>query len=292
VTRRRSLLLAAVAGALAGLGAAFAVGRPIERVVIAGGDLTEIAFALGAGDRVVGVDATSTWPPEAGERPDIGYFRRLSAEGVLSLAPDMLLAAPETGPQIALEQIAAAGVEIRTAPDSPGAAGIAPKIRFVGAALGRAEAAGALAARVEADLEEVRGKVAAIHGRPRVLFVLLLRGGAPVVGGEGTEAHEIIRLAGGENAAAGIEGYKPMTREAILAARPDAILMMESRAEAAGGIAEVLARPDIALTPAGRAGRGIVMPGMLLLGFGPRTPEAVARLARALHPEAARAAGL
>jgi iron complex transport system substrate-binding protein len=113
-----------------------------------------------------------------------------------------------------------------------------------------------------------------------------------VVGGRATEADEIIRLAGGANAAASVEGYRPMTREAILAARPDALLMMESRAEAAGGLAKVLARPDIALTPAGRAGRAVAMPGMLLLGFGPRTPEAVARLARALHPQDAAAAGL
>ena len=146
--------------------------------------------------------------------------------------------------------------------------------------------------RVEADLAEVREKIARIEDRPRVLFVLLLRGGAPLVGGAGTEAAEIIRLAGGANAAGGVEGYTPMTREAILAAQPEVVLMMRSRAEAAGGIAEVLARPDIAPTPAGRAGRGVVMPGMLLLGFGPRTPEAVARLARALHPEAAAAAGL
>jgi len=259
VTGRRPRLLAALVGAIAGVAAAIAGAGPPGRVVVAGGALTEIAFALGAGDRVVGVDATSTHPPEAGERPDIGYFRRLSAEGVLSLAPDMLLAAPEAGPEIALEQIAAAGVEIRTAPDLQGTAGIGPRIRFVGKALGRAEAAGALAARVETDLAEVRAKVARIGTRPRVLFVLLLRGGAPVVGGAGTEAAEIIRLAGGANAAAGVEGYEPMTREAILAARPDAILMMESRAEAAGGLAEVLARPDIAPTPAGRAGRGIAL---------------------------------
>jgi hypothetical protein len=113
--RRRTLLRAAVLGTVAGVAAAFAEAEPPGRVVVAGGDLTEIAFALGAGDRIVGVDATSTHPPEADDLPDIGYFRRLSAEGVLSLAPDLLLAAPETGPEIGLEQIAAAGVEIRTA---------------------------------------------------------------------------------------------------------------------------------------------------------------------------------
>ena len=287
-TRRHVLaIVAALAGA-----PAIRAGEGPPRVVIAGGDLTEIAFALGAGASVVGVDTTSTHPAAAEALPDIGYFRRLSAEGVLSLAPDMLLAAPDAGPEIALERIAAAGVEIRTAPDTAGAAGIAPRIRFVGDAVGRAAEARALSAEVEAELAAVREKVARLESRPRVLFVLLLRGGAPVVGGAGTQAAEIIRLAGGANAAAEIEGYRPMTREAILAARPDAILMMESRAEAAGGIAAVLARPDIALTPAGRAGQGIVLPGMLLLGFGPRTPEAVARLARELHPGAAAAAGL
>ena len=291
MTRRWTLFLAALFSATR-LAAASAETETPERLVVAGGDLTEIVFALGAGDRVVGVDATSTHPPEAEARADIGYFRRLSAEGVLSLDPDMLIAAPEAGPEIALEQIAAAGVEIRTAPERAGTDGITAKIRFVGAALGRAEAAEALAARVESDLAEVREKVASIENRPRVLFVLVLRGGAPVVGGAGTAADVVIRLAGGRNAGAGVEGYKPMTREAILAARPDAVLMMESRAEAAGGIEAVLDRPEIRLTPAGRAERGIVMPGMLLLGFGPRTPEAVTRLARALHPDSASAAGL
>ncbi|MFN3260015.1 MAG: hemin ABC transporter substrate-binding protein [Pikeienuella sp.] len=263
-----------------------------ERVVIAGGDLAEIAFALGAGERVVGVDSTATYPPEAMTLPQIGYLRRLSAEGVLSLAPDLLILAPDAGPDVALTQIEAAGAEILKGPDAPGAAGIAEKIRFVGAALGRVPEAEALAAETEAALASVAEKVARLPERPRVLFILHLQGGAPLVGGEGTSADEIIRLAGAENAAADVEGFRPMGREGMIAVAPDVILMMESRADAAGGLDAVLASPDIAATPAGQAGRAVAMDGMKLLGFGPRTPEAIAELARLLQPEAAAGAGL
>lgn len=256
------------------------------RVVVAGGDLTEIAFALGAGERIVGVDTTSTFPEAATELPQIGYLRSLSAEGVLSLSPDLLLVAADAGPAVALKQIEAAGVEVSHAPDTPGAAGVPEKIRFMGAALGETARADALAAEVETKIAAIAGKVAGLSERPRVLFILQLQGGAPMVGGAETGADEMIRLAGGRNAAGAFTGYKPMGREALIAAAPDVILMMAGRAEASGGLDTVLTRPDIALTPAGRAGRGVEMDDMLLLGFGPRTPAAIAKLARALHPGA------
>lgn len=263
-----------------------------QRIVVAGGGLTEIVFALGAGDRVVGVDQTSTHPPGASERPQIGYVRRLSPEGVLSLAPDLLIAAHDAGPEIAFEQLGAAGVSIARAPRAKTADNIPEKIAFVGRKIGKAAEAERLSAEFSAELDAVRAKIARLDGQPRVLFILSVQNGAPLVGGRDTTADEMIRLAGGVNSAAEITGYKPMSREAILAAAPDAVLMMEQHAERLGGLERVLARPEIALTPAGRAGRGIVMDGMLLLGFGPRTPEAVATLARALHPGDPIAAGL
>ncbi|MEL6196945.1 MAG: ABC transporter substrate-binding protein, partial [Pseudomonadota bacterium] len=166
------------------------------------------------------------------------------------------------------------------------------KITFVGGAIGREDAAEALAAQFEADLAAVKSKVARLADRPRVLFILSIQGGAPLVGGTGTTAHEMITLAGGDNVGASVDGYKPMSREAILATAPDIILVMAQHAERMGGAEAILARPEIALTPAGQNGRAVAMEGMLLLGFGPRTPQAVAELARALHPESAEAAGL
>ncbi|MEM6942427.1 MAG: ABC transporter substrate-binding protein [Pseudomonadota bacterium] len=286
--------LAMAAGLVAADGntGAWAEDKAPGRIVVAGGDLTEIVFALGAGDSVIGVDQTSNFPPEAAEREQIGYVRRLSPEGVLSLTPDLVIAAHDAGPDIALEQLEAAGVAIARAPETDAAAAIPEKIRFVGQAIDRADAAEALAARFEADFASVKDKVATIGSSPRVLFILGIRNGAPMIGGTGTTADNMITLAGGVNAGAGVEGYKPMSREAIIAAAPDAILVMSQHADRIGGLDAILDLPEVALTPAGQARRGIAMEGMLLLGFGPRTPDAIAELARALHAENAVAAGL
>ncbi|MEM7210897.1 MAG: ABC transporter substrate-binding protein [Pseudomonadota bacterium] len=263
-----------------------------QRIVIAGGDLTEIAYALGAEDRVIAVDSTSNYPPEVSEKDQIGYVRRLTAEGILSLAPDMLLAADDAGPETALTQLEGAGVRIAKAPEAATVDKIADKIRFVGSELGAEADANALADRVNADLAEIAGKVATLSTSPRVLFILSLDRGTPLAGGVGTSAAEMIARAGGTNAAEGFEGYKPISREAILQAAPDVILMMSQHAGRAGGLAAVLERAEFALTPAGKSGNAVAIEGMLLLGFGPRTPSAIAELARAIHKDAAAQAGL
>lgn len=262
------------------------------RVVVAGGDLTEIVFALGAESSLVGVDQTSTWPPQAGDLPQIGYVRRLSSEGVLSLAPDLLIAAHDAGPELVLQQLRRAGVTVAQAPDTGNAAGVATKILFVGRLLNRENEALALADRFQANLAAVQAEVATRTTRPRVLFILSVMGNAPLIGGRNTAADEMIRLAGGTNAAAAMDGYKPMGREAILATQPDVLLLMDSHADIFGRVEAVLARPELALTPAGQAGRAVTMDGLLLLGFGPRTPQAVARLAQAIRHQTTIEAGL
>lgn len=290
--RRRGFLAAAVAAALLPAAVAGpACAEEAERIVIAGGSLTEIAFALGAGDRIVGVDATSNFPPEAKEKAQIGYFRALAPEGLLSLSPDLVIADAEAGPAAALDRVEAAGVPVARAPAGDTARDVPEKIAFMGRVLGLEGPASALADRYAAELAEVRAKVARLPDRPRALFVMTLDGGAPVVGGAGTAADAILTEAGAENAAAAIRGWKPMSREAILAAAPEAVVLMSQRAEALGGAEKALASPGLSETPAARNGRAIAMEGMLLLGFGPRTPEAIARLARALHPETAAGAG-
>jgi iron complex transport system substrate-binding protein len=278
---RRALLLAAAAG----LAGAPVRGQPAERIVVAGGDLTEIVVALGAGERIVGVDSTSLHPPEMRERAQIGYVRRIAPEGVLTLAPDLLIGAADAGPAAALDKLRAAGLRVELAPEGGGAESVPVKIAFVGRIVGREAEAAALAEAYRAEMARLAAAIAEVSGRPRVLFVLSIQNGAPLVGGSGTSADAMIALAGGVNAATGFADYKPMNREAVIAAAPDVLLMMDGHANNLGGAAAVLARPEMALTPAGRAGRAVVMDGLLLLGFGPRTPEAVRRLAALLHPD-------
>ncbi len=280
----RAVAAAALAAALAAGAGAVETAAPPQRIIAAGGDMTEIVFALGHGDRIVAVDSTSSWPPEARALPQVGYFRRLAPEGLLSLSPDLVLAGADAGPPGALEVLESAGVEVAVAPRAASLAGIPEKIRFVGRVIDDAPAAEALAARLAAELAAATAAAAKIPTRPRVLFVLSVREGAPIVGGDGSSADMVIRAAGGVNAAARVTGYRPMAREAVIAAAPDVIVMTEAHAETLGGLDEVMGRQDIALTPAGQAGRGVMMDAILMLGLGPRAPEAVRALARAIHP--------
>lgn len=139
----------------------------------------------------------------------------------------------------------------------------------------------------ETDRALAAAEEAAAGGEPRrVLFVLSMQGGRVMASGRGTAAAGIIEMAGGENAVTAFEGYKPLTDEAVAEARPDVILMMDRGGGHGADDAALLAHPALETTPAARNGAVVRMDGLLLLGFGPRTPEAVTALSRALDAEA------
>lgn len=256
-----------------------------QRIVSAGGDITEIIYQLGAGDRVIGLDSTSNFPADASEKAQIGYIRNLAAEGILSLDPDLLIAAHDAGPPPAVEQLRAAGLRVELAPKGDSVAGVQEKIRFVGKILELPEEAEALALKLAEDMKASLEIADANKERPRVIFVLNTADGAPLVGGTETSADAIIALAGGVNAAAGFEGYKPMSQEAIITAAPDVLLMMSQTVTRMGNIDVMLSRPEFQLTPAGKNRRYVAMEGILLFSFGPRLPEAVRGLATALQQQ-------
>lgn len=254
-----------------------------QRVVSIGGAVTEIVHALGAGERLVAVDSTSTYPEHATSLPDVGYMRQLSAEPILALAPSLVLATEDAGPPTTLEQLRAAGTRVVTVPDDPSPAGIAEKIRHVGRALALDAAAERLAERVQREFGQLRRALADVDSRPRVLFLLSVDAGAPMAAGRATAAHGIIELSAARNAMEGFRGYKPASPEAIIAAEPEYVLVTPRTLERLGGREALLERPAIASTPAGEAGRIVTMDSLFLLGFGPRTPDAVRQLAAAIH---------
>lgn len=279
----RSIVLAL---ALAGAGHAAATacsGPEGMRLVSVGGALTEIVHALGAQDRLVGVDSTSVHPAAAMELPDVGYLRTLPAEGVLSLAPTLVIAEDDAGPAAALDQIRMTGTELVIVPDDHTIEGVATKIATVAGLLECTQEGEAMIADLRRGADALAAAVAGLESRPRVMFLLNIGQGAPMGGGAQTSADGIIALAGGTNALAAIEGFKPVSAEATIAARPDVILMARTSVESLGGREAVLALPQIALTQAGRNERLVVMDGLLLLGFGPRTVQAARELAEALH---------
>ena len=194
-----------------------------DRVLSIGGSITEIVYALGQEDRLIGRDATSTYPPEAGGLPNIGYMRALSPEGVLSTGPSLILADEGAGPPETIDVLKGANVPIVLLPDDPSVDGIIDKVRHVGTALGVETEAQALAARISKDFDAIAKSMDAVSQdeRKRVLFILSAQGGRIMSSGSGTAAAAMIDLAGGVNAVDAFEGYKPLTDEAIAAAAPD-----------------------------------------------------------------------
>ena len=254
-----------------------------QRIVTAGGTVTEIVFALGLGPHVVGVDVSSVYPAEAQkDRPSVGYVRQLSAEGVLSLAPDVLLTTADAGPPAVLEQLRAAKVRVETVPSGSSWDAAKARIRFVAQTLGVPEKAAAL----EQRLDEARARIEAglkIRKAPaRVLFVYAHGAGTAAVSGVGTEADAIITLAGGVNAVTAYQGYRPLTAEALAAARPDLILFTSRGLESLGGEKGLAVLPGF--SEALNTAKTASMDDLLLLGFGPRLGDAVEALEALLPP--------
>ncbi|WP_102108375.1 heme/hemin ABC transporter substrate-binding protein [Oceaniglobus roseus] len=275
-----------VAASLA-LSAPFVLAGPDRADVLSiGGAVTEIVAALGQSDRLLARDTTSTWPPEVARLPDVGYMRALSPEGVLSVGPGLILSDPGAGPPEALEVIRAAGVDFVEVPDTPTAEGILHKIEVIGAALDVPERAAELSREVKTALDRAMADAARPEaGRKRVLFVLSTQGGRINASGTGTAADALIRMAGGVNAVSGFEGYRQIGDEAVGLAAPDVILMMDRGGDHGAGDDELLAMPAVSVTPAAESRSVVRMDALLMLGFGPRTAEAVQRLNRALYGE-------
>jgi iron complex transport system substrate-binding protein len=259
-----------------------------QRIVSVGGAVTEIVNELRLGDRLVAVDSTSLHPPAMRTLPQVGYMRALSAEGVVALHPDLVLLSDNAGPPAVVEQMRGLGIPLKLVPDRPTVEGVADKIRAVGAALGKEREAETMAREIVDRVAAIGRLVEKIPNRPRVLFLMGLGAGSPIAAGGNTAADAIIRLAGGVNAIDGYDGYKPASGEAILDVAPDVLLLPAEAVDSAGGRDAVLALPQFSGTPAARDGRLVAMDTLYLLGFGPRLPDAVADLARALHPDLAK----
>ena len=250
------------------------------RLITLFGDLTEIVYALGIEEYLVARDTSSVYPAATEDLPNLGFAGALNAEAILALEPTLVIGTDMAGPPGVLEQLREAGVEVVVLDELNGLDAAQIKIRVVGEALGIPETAEALALDVEQRLAAVTAEAAEFERPLRVLHVYVRRGGVQLVSGAGNKAEAIIEAAGGIDAAAevGIEGWQPLTPEALVAIDPEVYLVMDLGLAVVGGIEGLLEIPGMAETQAGRARRVISMPDLYLLGFGPRLPEAIADL--------------
>lgn len=254
------------------------------RIVSIGGAITEILYALGFEDRLAGVDATSLYPAAAlRDKPNVGYMRQLSPEGVLGLNPSLVLAVQGSGPKETIDVLEAAKVPLVLVPETFSEQGLLDKIKLVGHAMGADKRAECLTAAVTNDLAQLRELRAKVTKPVRVMFVMSLLNGRAMAAGQKTAANEIIALAGGVNAIDNYDGYKIINDEAIVAAKPDVVLSIQRGKDSVEAEA-VYVHPGFALTPAAANKAFVSMEGLYLLGFGPRTAAAARDLSVKLYP--------
>lgn len=279
----KKVIGAVIALALFTLTSADSLAAEPKRVVSIDGSITEIVYALGAEQSLVGVDTTSVYPAQVKKLPNVGYMRRLSGEGILSLNPSLVITSEDAGPEKVLENLTQAGLNIETIPSHRSIDGVIAKVEAVARVLNKLEAGDALASQIKTQSTAILDTFVTpnIAKKPRVMFLLAMGGHGASIAGKETQADAMISLMGGENIGSDFNSYKPMSPEGALKAAPDVIII----AERPDMPLDLDQYPALKLTPAYQNQRILRESSMLLLGFGPRIAEAMATMATVMYPE-------
>lgn len=259
-----------------------------QRWVSAGGALSEWVSALGGESKLVGVDTTSQHPQALTTLPSIGYQRQLSAEGILSLRPQILVGTEEMGPPPVLSQIRTAGVQVELFSADPDLAALQGNLQHLGKLLGAENQATQAFQSYREQLDAQHARVAQAQLKQKAPGVLLLvghAGGKPLIAGTGTAADWLLKQAGGHNLATHA-GYKPFSVEALASLNPQ-VLVFADRVLTGEEARAALFRenPILSSTRAAKAGRVIQLdPTLLVGGLGPRLPDALKGLSEGFYP--------
>ncbi len=261
-----------------------------QRWVSAGGAVSEWVSALGGESKLVGVDSTSQHPESLRALPSIGYQRQLSAEGVLSLRPQILVGTEEMGPPPVLAQIRSAGVQVELFSAAPELAALQGNLQRLGQLLGAEAEAARLFDLYQKQLAQQQDRVAEALRKQKAPGVLLLvgsSGGKPLVAGKGTSADWLLQQAGGHNLATH-SGYKSFSVETLASLNPQ-VLVFADRALSGEEARAALFRENPILSSTRAAMDGRVMeldPTLLVGGLGPRLPQSLMTLTAGFYPAA------
>lgn len=256
------------------------VARP-SRVITLSPNLTEIVYALGAGDRIVANTSFCDYPPEAASKPHVGDTQRPDLERIIALKPDLVLVSTASQLQSIFERLAALDIPVYVSTPND-LEGIFASIERIGEALGEPEAGRTLAA----SLRDRAGAVTkAVAGRPAPKVFVVVGDEPLFTAGKGTFVDDLVRRAGGVSISGDEATEWPQySAEAVIARAPEVIVVPTLKhgiSNENGGVPTTIRE-----TPAVRDDRIVRIEGDLLMRPGPRLVDGLEALARSLHPEA------
>lgn len=243
-----------------------------DRIVSLNGAVTETLASLDVAGNIVGRDVTSTFPADL-KATDLGHVRSITAESILALQPSVVFGTTKDVNPNLNEQLKKANIPLVLIDQEYSIDGSKKLITEVATKLKKDN--------YQPLLDNISNKMAnvkAFDKKPKVLFIYARGAGNLMVAGSGTPLHNMIELAGAENAAAALTDFKPLTPEALLTTNPDVILMFDKGLQSLGGVDGLLKIEGIATTNAGKNKKVVTMDGQYLSGFGPRVGEAVVEL--------------
>ena len=255
-----------------------------QRIVIAGGSLTEIVFALGAGDEVVGVDKTSSYPEKVKQLPQIGYWKLLNIEGVLSLKPTLFITLNDVEPDNVIEKVSESKVDVLALQRVPGTIELLyENITKIASKLNKQKEGELLINRIKTNLADIQTKISTHPQKTKVLSLMSM-GGTNSVAGKNTTIDALIAIAGGDNLAKH-NSFKSYTAESIIAINPEVIIINKYSIDQLGGLDKINTIPGITETSAFKNNRITIIDDSYLFGIGPRVDEAAKLLFQSFYPE-------
>ncbi|WP_338875923.1 ABC transporter substrate-binding protein [Spirosoma sp. SC4-14] len=255
-----------------------------QRIVCVAKQLTELIYALGAGDQLVGVDLSSTYPPAAQKLTKVGYHRMLNAEGIIALKPTVVYHDGNVAPEAVMQQLEKVGVPMKVFPDAHTVPEVKALFDTLAAQFGAQKQADSLKTKLDADLAQAADSVKQYKTTPKVAIIHFGRviNNYLVIGKAGTASY-MLEMAGGKNVMDTLKGMKPLSPEIISKAQPDIILVTDFGYDRLGNAEKLAALPGIALTPAGKNKKIYRIEEHDLIYLGPRTGENILMLMKLIH---------
>lgn len=237
-----------------------------ERVVAMSPDVADVVVALGATNKLVGKDATNN-NPALKNVPAVGMHRNITAESVLAVKPDLVLGSYMVQPASIYQRLNGLKVKAVNVAPKEEVNTFANSIKTIGSYVDKKSAGSQLAKRWNAGMSPM-----AKTGKR-----YLLSYDGRIVAGKGTVGDELIRRAGGINAA-NVSGLKPMSREGWLAAKPDVIIIADHNQAVVGGVNQFSKRPEVAASAAGKNAGVHFWPADDFLRYGLNSPQVLKKL--------------